>query len=61
MKKRPMQEFEYLMAPLVQCAAEAKEKKRAARKENIKKGSESPSVGFCWVRIIPNLTLSGEV
>lgn len=40
MKEHPMKEFEYLMAPLVKCAADAKEKKKAVRKENIKKGSK---------------------
>ena len=41
MKEHPMKEFEYLMAPLVRCAKDNKEKKKAVRKENIKKGSKS--------------------
>ena len=40
MKERPMKEFEYFMAPLVKCAREDKERKKAVRKENIKKGSK---------------------
>ena len=44
MKGRPMKEREYLLAPLVKCAAETKEKKKAVRKENIKKGSKSPGI-----------------
>lgn len=36
-----MQEFDYLLAPLVKCAAEAKEKKKAVRKENIRTGMEN--------------------
>lgn len=44
MKGRPMKEFEYLMAPSIKCAAETKEKKKAARKENIKKGSKPPRI-----------------
>ncbi|KAF6221291.1 hypothetical protein HO133_002146 [Letharia lupina] len=39
MKEHPMKESEYLMAPLVKCAADNKEKKKAARKENIRKGN----------------------
>ena len=40
MKEHPMKEFEYLLAPLVKVATESKEKKKAARKENIRQGSE---------------------
>ena len=40
MKEHAMKEFEYLLAPLVKCAKEAKEKKKAVRKENIRKGSK---------------------
>lgn len=49
MKEHPMKESEYLMAPLVKCAADNKEKKKAARKENIRKGSKLRSAGLCWV------------
>ena len=42
MKERPMKEFEYLLAPLVKCAKETKERKQAVRKENIEKGSKLP-------------------
>ncbi|KAF6231217.1 hypothetical protein HO173_010549 [Letharia columbiana] len=41
MKEHPMKESEYLMAPLVKCAADNKEKKKAVRKENIRKGMEN--------------------
>ena len=51
MKKRPMREFEYLMAPLVKCARDTKEKKEAVRKENIEKGSKLPSVGVLGIDI----------
>lgn len=40
MKEHAMKEFEYLLAPLVKCATESKEKKKAVRKENIRQGSE---------------------
>lgn len=49
MKGHPMREFEYLMAPLVKCAADTKEKKRAARKENIRKGSELLGAAVCCI------------
>ena len=41
MKGRALKEFEYLLAPLIKCAKEAKEKKKAVRRENIRKGSKS--------------------
>lgn len=61
MKGRPVQEFEYLMGPLVKCATETKEKKKAVRKENIKKGSKSSRIVVYLAGTIPDLITSGEV
>ena len=47
MKGHRVAEFEYLMAPLVECATKSKEKKKAVRKENVKKGSEFSNFGTC--------------
>ena len=40
MKERPMREREYLLAPLINCAKEDKERKKAIRRLNIQKGSK---------------------
>lgn len=40
LKERPVKESEYLMAPLVKCAKDIKEKKKAVRNDNIEKGSK---------------------
>ena len=53
MKEHPMRELDYLLAPLVKCAKDAREKKKAVRKENIRRGSKSPkrlTIRF-WYRI----------
>ena len=42
MKGRPVGESAYLMAPLVRRAEEAKEERKAVRRENVEKGSEWP-------------------
>ena len=42
MQERPMKEREYLLAPLIDCAKEDKERKKAIRRSNIRKGSKSP-------------------
>ena len=51
MKGRPIEESAYLMAPLVKRAEDAKEKRKAVRRENIEKGSEWPSLDVCRGRI----------
>ena len=61
MKGRPVQESEYLMGPLVKCATETKEKKKAVRKENVKKGSKSSRIVAPLADMIPDLLASGEV
>ena len=43
----PQKEFNYLMAPLIKCAAETKTKKKVVRQENIKKGSKSSDDVSC--------------
>ncbi|CAD6575326.1 MAG: hypothetical protein ASARMPREDX12_001535 [Alectoria sarmentosa] len=40
LKRYPQKEFDYLMAPLIKCAAETKTKKKAVRQENIRRGME---------------------
>lgn len=61
MKGRPLKEFEYLLAPSMKCATETKEKKKAVRKENIKKGSKSSRIAVHRAGNTPDLTASGEV
>ena len=46
MKERPMRERDYLLAPLIICAKEDKERKKAVRRANIQKGSKSPSIAM---------------
>lgn len=52
MKEHPMKELQYLMAPLVKCAADIKGKRKAVRKDNIKKGSNLPSTDLRWARFL---------
>ena len=51
MKERPMREREYLLAPLISCAKEDKERKKAIRRLNIQKGSKSPGIAMCTAYI----------
>ena len=47
MNERPMRERDYLLAPLISCAREDKERKKAIRRSNIQKGSKSSSTAMC--------------
>ena len=64
MKERPMRERGYLLAPLISCAREDKERKKAIRRSNIQKGSKSLGTVICTAYISVSLTWknpSGEL
>lgn len=42
-----MKEIDYLLAPLVKCAKETKQRKKAVRQENIEKGSRLSKASIC--------------
>ena len=51
MKERPMREREYLLAPLISCAKEDKQRKKATRRSNIQRGSKSSRIDMCTAYI----------
>lgn len=57
MKEHPMKEFEYLMAPLIKCAADTKAKKKAVRKDNIRNGSRLSCIGLCRLWFLTRLAV----
>ena len=56
MKERPMREREYLLAPLISCAREDKERKKATRRLNIQRGSKSSRFDLCIAYTCASLT-----
>ena len=56
MQERPVKEREYLLAPLIDCAKEDKERKKAIRRSNIRKGSKSPRFAVSTAYIQVSLT-----